>query len=91
MSVVEPGTVWMADNHDLMVSIPLGQKEGATEAHIRRRLSTGVQARFAGIDIEDLASFTLAIHNGPLGIYEDDEHGLQYGLVIRPHKIETPA
>lgn len=86
MSTEQPvplGLVWMAESHELLATIPLADKERFSEQSIRALLHEAVTLRFAEAAMDVLDVFHDSVSRRPLRIYEDDEHGHQYGVVLR--------
>lgn len=76
-------TVWMTEQHTLVVTLPMGCKDGWSDKDIRARLKEGIQIRFPAINLNTFFSFADAVASAPLMIMEDEEHGHQYGVVLQ--------
>lgn len=75
-------TVWMTDQHALVVTLPMGCKNNWRERDIRARLKEGIQIRFPAMRLNTFVSFVDAVASGELTVMEDEEHGHQYGVVL---------
>lgn len=83
------GIIWMTEAHQLVCTVPVDFRDRSSERKIRQRLLDGVEARFPDIAPDTKAVFIGNVAVAPLEVFEDAEHGIQYGVVL--HRAKEPV
>lgn len=80
-----PGTVWIRDDHCLVVTVPYDSIEGQSEDVIRRRLMKGLLERWPKRHPTEIEHFTRAVARADLTMMAPEEEGQEmgYGVVLR--------
>ena len=87
--VFDHGIIWMTEAHQLVCTVPVDLRDRSNERKIRQRLLDGVEARFPVIEASTKAVFLGNAAVAPLEVFEDAEHGIQYGVVL--HRAKEPV
>lgn len=84
MSVLDEAKITMTDDHNLVVGVP-ADTERLIEHLVRHSLSKAVAHRWSEPD----KAFLYRCRHGALEYFEDDEHGLLFGVVLRAAPVTT--
>lgn len=84
-TAMSPGTVWMREDHTLVVSVPITGAHEQPERVIRERLLAGVHNRWPDGDRDLLLVMLGTASTAPLTLIDPEEgHAeMEYGVVLR--------